>query len=287
MGRFLRIVQTKSQRAFASHTSGFTLIELMIVIAIIAIITVLTIPNVTENSARQRMINISSYMATSIRNAQSNVLTGEVYGQQVRSGLGIDIIKDTEPGEANSYGIMNIFINRDGNTGDQVFFSEVAPVTTTACGWIPTAICNYSCAKCAEDSTYCGFLNQNQCKDFMQRDYLVEDIRLGTLGRTPEEQSVTIGRMRVLKQDMTKQKDNPARVLISFAAPKADASLIVKESFTPSPPSLQADYFTLCMEVRARIGVNTERYLSRVIVFDRVGGYVREYASWPTEVCGS
>lgn len=265
---------------------GFTLIELLVVMAIIAIIFTMTLPNITENSARQRMLSSSALITTAIRNAQSNVLTGEVYGQQVKSGIHVDIIKDTdEVAPPDAYGIINIFINRDGDTPDKAFFDEF-DTSNTCSSFLPTAICSYSCTQCLQNPANCGPLNAAQCSDFMQRDYLIQAIKMGTLaGKDVEGNNVTLGKIRVLRQDGLEFLDNPARVLIAFMSPKADASLLVQDQFETTP---DAGYFTLCMEVKARISrQNQGGFLSRTLVFDRVGGFIREYARWPLVECGA
>ena len=73
------------RRSGVLNRSGFTLVELMIVIALVAIILALAAPSFTATLARKRMEGVASELATDIQYARSeaaqrNAAVGVVFG---------------------------------------------------------------------------------------------------------------------------------------------------------------------------------------------------------------
>lgn len=57
---------------------GFTLIELMIVIAVIAILVVIAVPNYNDYNNNQKLAEATNQLQTVLREAQNNAQTGKV-----------------------------------------------------------------------------------------------------------------------------------------------------------------------------------------------------------------
>lgn len=277
------------------HQSGFTLIELILVIALISIVTLVSVPNWRENSARQQMLAAATSMVTDIRNAANTVLTGEAFGQSVQNGVSVEILKAPTSDEWASF---SVFINRDG---DPFFANSDLINQCSVSGLIPdTRLCDTICTACINDASACisGLVTQASCSAFLETDYELESMALGTLAEDVDQRTVTIGKIRALSQADVRNlasisnfdtQEAVRRVLIEFAYPRADATFRYYSDNAVSPipgSSVVDDAARLCIEVKARIAAPNEALLTRTMYIDRVGGFTRLMTQWPEEVCG-
>lgn len=260
------------------------------VISIIAILTAMSIPNFNVNANRQRMLATTNRFVTEIRNAQSYVLTGEIYGQSILSGVGVDVWKD--PFEAGNSS-LTLFLNRD----EYPFYSQEDACTDTA----PSIFCDSLCNQCLESESRCSmFVNPQTCQDFWEEDYVIERLELGPMSDNADLKQLEVGKVRLLTQfdiqnlESYEEPDSAiTHFMIYFAHPKADMAILGEEPSVSDETggtvgaAYQEDFFRACFEVKAAIGAANNPQLSRVIYVDRTGEFIRVFAGWPEELCGA
>lgn len=260
---------------------GFTLIEILLVLAMLAVIFVMALPNLARSTERQEMLAASEFLRTGLQNARAFVLTGEVYGESTSKGIAMDILRDPLGGK------MRLFVDLDASqyyTGDLV-----CPQ-----GGLPSDACTAFCEVCSDtaNASFCP-VTPAACQTYLsntiaERDFLIRQMTLGRSAETKEFRTTEIGRIRLLESNGT-YTDDAQRVSFHFLPPRADAKIYTPN--TEAAPgvveSQKTEYAAACIEVRSLRAKEVDPEYKRIIYFNRTGGYTRSFPVWPEAECGS
>lgn len=104
---------------------GFTLIELMVVVAIIGIVSVLVLANYRQDSARQSLVQAEQKLISDLRRAQNMAMSGtDINNQYYGVGIYIDIGAEGDNGKYIIYGEKQQD-NRTYNSGSDTIIETI------------------------------------------------------------------------------------------------------------------------------------------------------------------